>query len=156
MIKLRKYVKLIPWPLKHMFRCKSDLSKWNGFKVTTFQNIHYFERRPFWKVGKKHVSHARIPWGFFLVDTGTIRDSKPFESVCLQFCLGSPYIWAILTRLMDEVITLCAVTRLINYSCRSFHDHVIINTLHQLFQSMACVPIWPQFQDHCYEFQSHM
>ena len=99
-IQLCKYVKWIPWPLKHMFRYKSDLSRWNGFKVTAFQNFHYFERRPFWKVGKKHVSHARIPWGFFLVDTGTIRDSKPLESVCLQFCLGSPYIWAILTRLL--------------------------------------------------------
>ena len=104
-IQLCKYVKWIPWPLKHMFRCKSDLSRWNGFKVTAFQNFHYFERRPFWKVGKKHVSHARIPWGFFLVDTGTIRDSKPLESVCLQFCLGSPYIWAILTRLAIIICT---------------------------------------------------
>ena len=84
-----------------MFRCKSDLSRWNGFKVTAFQNFHYFERRPFWKMGKNHVAHARIPWGFFLVDTGTIRDSKLLESLCLQFCLGSPYIWAILTRLWE-------------------------------------------------------
>ena len=52
-------------------------------------------------MGKNHISHARIPWGFFMVDTGTIRNSKLLESVCLQFCLGSPYIWAILTRLLE-------------------------------------------------------
>ena len=68
-------------------------------KLQPSKNILYFGQRPFWKVGKNHISHARIPWGFFGVDTGTIRNSKLLESVCLQFCLGSPYIWAILTRL---------------------------------------------------------
>ena len=53
----------------------------------------------FKKAGKNLVSHARIPWGFLGVDTGTIKNSKLLESVCLQFCLGSRYIWAILTRL---------------------------------------------------------
>ena len=69
-------------------------------KLQPSKKFLYFERRPFWKVGKNHISHARIPWGFFGVDTGTIRNSKLLESVCLQFCLGSPYIWAILTRLI--------------------------------------------------------
>ena len=66
-------------------------------KLHPSKHFHYFGWRPFWKVGKNHVSHARIPWVFFVVDTGTIRNPKLLESVCLQFCLGSPYIWAILT-----------------------------------------------------------
>ena len=69
-------------------------------KLQPSKNCHYFGWRPFWKVDKNHVFHARIPWGFFGVDTGTIRNLKLLESVCLQFCLGSPYIWAILTRLL--------------------------------------------------------
>ena len=77
-------------------------------KLQPYKNFHYFGRRPFWNLGKNHISHARIPWGFCGVDTGTIRNySKLLESVCLQFCLGSTiyiyiyiYIWAILTRLI--------------------------------------------------------
>ena len=127
MIHLCKYVKWIPWPLKHMFRCKSDPSRRNGFIVTAFQNCHYFERQPFWKVGKNHVSHARIPWGFFLVDTGTIKDSKLLESLCLQFCLGSPYIWAILTRLEIQLLPWLTV-------------YAPLNLFYTLKVSCKCIP----------------
>ena len=76
-----------------------------GAMVSKLQPSKYFldfGRRPFWKVCKNHVSHARIPWGFSGVDTWTIRNSKLLELVCLQFCLSSPYIWAILTRLVSQ------------------------------------------------------
>ena len=74
------------------------------YKLQPSQNFLYFGRRTFWKEGKNHIFHARIPWGFFGVDTGTIRNSKLLESVCLQFCLVSPYLWAILTRLGVSVM----------------------------------------------------
>ena len=67
------------------------------------KNVFYFGWRPFWKVGKNYVSHARISWGFFWVDTSTTVNSKLLELVCIQFCLSSPYIWALLTRLFRDI-----------------------------------------------------
>ena len=72
-----------------------------------FQRYSLPKFSPFWaaailKSGKKSCFSCKNSLGLFLVNTGTIRDSKPLESVCLQFCLGSPYIWAILTRLFNN------------------------------------------------------
>ena len=42
MIRVRKYVKWICWPLKHMFRCKSHMPRCSGFKVTAIQKCSLF------------------------------------------------------------------------------------------------------------------
>ena len=128
MIRVRKYVKWIFWPSKHMFTCKYHVSRCESFKVTAAKHFFYFGWQPFWKVGKNDISHARIPWGFFGVDTGTIRNRTLLESVCLQFCLGSPYIWAILTRLhyKDKMVSWLSYPH--NENLHTWKDSLYIGT----------------------------
>ena len=72
------------------------MSKLQPSKIFTILRGGHFEK------GEKIMFLMQGFLGAFLVDIGTIKDSKLLESLCLQFCLGSPYIWAILTRLFPS------------------------------------------------------
>ena len=86
--------------------------------------------------------------GAFLgMDTSTTVNSKLLELVCLQFCLGSPYIWALLTRLFRDV------NEKNHYANSTQNPNVIHLHEHTYFNSYAIVYI-STYMSTCAHFKS--